>query len=464
VHEARTGVGSLNFSSVPIWSDADIAAQFAATRDKRYITDALDPTPNPRRITWMYPQDGCFDRAEQVNVLIDQAGKTRPAKLFAFSTNPKLHAVTNNDDHGFVEWEFHVVPIVRTTAGQPIVFDAALSPCRPLNYKDWLLLMVSDLSVFDNYANGGVTLANTWAYNPDSPVTGEAPHSREDWSYNSETYLVTQEYYVQSVLLGRDPNVVLGPSPPWSGYNCVSTFQVDQFTVLPLTGTRTLNAKCPYATINVGGGFGIDSGIRVSKTARNGNSWDVTATNTGTGFGGLQSQSICLQGAPANASVSTIQGNVAGIANNAFGSSTATCGSGTLVGGGYTTTVSGTPATAMRIYSNQRSSTNVNTWQVSAYNLTGSTRNVTAFAYCLQSSGFTFSQVSASIDANGNAAPICAAPKVGMAGGWSFPRTTNYMTINETASSGGFGVTMTPAPGGSGDANAKGYAECLAHP
>src|SRR3569623_2089413 len=64
---ARNTVASLNFANVPTWTDADILAQFASTRDKRYITDSFDASPNPRRITWMYPQDGCFDRAEQVD-------------------------------------------------------------------------------------------------------------------------------------------------------------------------------------------------------------------------------------------------------------------------------------------------------------------------------------------------------------------------------------------------------------
>jgi hypothetical protein len=464
VYEARSGVASLNFTNVPTWSDADIKAQFAAIRDKRYIPDSFDPSPNPRRITWMFPNDGCFDRAEQFNVQVAAAGKTRPAKLFAFSEAPLLHAVTDNTDTGYVEWKFHVVPVVKNSAGQPIVFDPALDPCRPLPYKDWLLLMVSNLSVFDDYAAGsGVTVASTWAYNGDSPVTGEAPHSREEWSFNSETFLVTEEWLRQSQL-GRNPDVVLGPTPPWSGYACVKTFPVNQFTVLSTTGTRTLTATCPWGTLNVGGGFTIDPGVRVSKNARNGNGWDVTGTNTGTGFGSLGAQAICLQGAPSNASVSSIQGNVVGIANNAFSTSTASCGAGTLVGGGYTTTVSGTPAASMRIYSNQRSPTNANTWQVSAYNVTGAQKNVTSFAYCLQSSGFTFSQASASIDANGNATPVCAAPKVGMSGGWSFPRTTADIAYNATTDAGIFTVSLSPAPGGSGDPNSKGYEECLAHP
>lgn len=393
-----------------------------------------------------------------------QAGKVRPYKLFAFGNSPFLRAYTNNDSSGVVSWTFHVVPIVKNSAGQPIVFDAALSPCRPLPYKDWLALLVDSMSSYDDIGSGnGVTLADSWAFNPDSPVTGETPHKWETRSLNDETFLVTEEWLTQSQL-GRDPNVVLGATPPWSGYACLSTFPVDQFTVLSSTGTRTLTATCPFATVNVGGGYDIDPGVRVSKDARNGNGWDVTGTNTGTGFGSLSSEAICLQGAPSNASIATIQGNVAGIANNSFGTSTAACSSGTLVGGGYTTSVSGTPANAMRIYSNQRSTVNNNTWQVSAYNLTGATKNVTAFAYCLQGTSYTTSQVSASIDAAGNALPTCAASKVPMSGGWSFPRGTAYTPWNDTTSGGVFQVSVSPAPGGSGDPASSGYGECLAHP
>src|SRR3569623_1965036 len=240
-----------------------------------------------------------------------------------------------------VSWTFHVVPIVKNSAGQPIVFDAALSPCRPLPYKDWLALLVDSMSSYDDIGSGnGVTLADSWAFTPDSPVAGETPHKWETRALNDETFLVTEEWLTQSQL-GRDPNVVLGATPPWSGYACLSTFPVDQFTVLSSTGTRTLTATCPFATVNVGGGYDIDPGVRVSKDARNGNGWDVTGTNSGTGFGSLSSEAICLQGAPSNASLATVKGNVAGLANNSFGTSTAACSSGTLVGGGYTTSVSG---------------------------------------------------------------------------------------------------------------------------
>src|SRR3569623_3207375 len=154
VFAARNTVASLNFSNVPTWTDADILAQFASTRDKRYITDSFDASPNPRRITWMYPQDGCFDRAEQVDDLVAQAGKVRPYKLFAFGNSPFLRAYTNNDSSGVVSWTFHVVPIVKNSAGQPIVFDAALSPCRPLPYKDWLALLVDSMSSYDDIGSG----------------------------------------------------------------------------------------------------------------------------------------------------------------------------------------------------------------------------------------------------------------------------------------------------------------------
>src|SRR4051794_27261883 len=37
VFDSRTTVAGANFANVPTWSDADIVAQFAATRDTRYM-------------------------------------------------------------------------------------------------------------------------------------------------------------------------------------------------------------------------------------------------------------------------------------------------------------------------------------------------------------------------------------------------------------------------------------------
>ncbi|HYQ02231.1 MAG TPA: protein-glutamine glutaminase family protein [Polyangiaceae bacterium] len=218
VYSHRATLAELNFAEVPTWSDADISAQFARARDDRYLTQFDSTEPNfPRRMSWLYPDDGCFARAEQVDVRVAQAGKARPYKLFAFG-NP-LRVYTDNASGGMVEWGYHVVPVVKNSAGEPIVFDPALSPCKPLPYKQWLALMVEDMADYDNVAGRfGVALADSGAYYPTNLASGEPPHSAESLN-DLQGYYLSAEWSRQTEL-GRDPTVVLGEQPPWSGDAC----------------------------------------------------------------------------------------------------------------------------------------------------------------------------------------------------------------------------------------------------
>jgi hypothetical protein len=159
--------------------------------------------------------------------------------------------------------------------------------------------------------------------------------------------------------------------------------------------------------------------------------------------------------------VSSIQGNVVSVNPNAYATSTASCGSGMLVGGGYTTTQGST--SVMRIYTNGRSSNTGSTWQASAFSTTGSAKWITAFAYCLMNTSFTFSQTAGSMDQAGVGFASCS-PNTVMGGGFSFPPTSDYK-VNHMY---GFGsmtyiVNMQSVPS-TGDPNAKAYAECLAYP
>lgn len=458
----------LSFANVPVWSDADIAAQFAATRDARYMTTASNPT-FPRRISWMYPDDGCFARAEQVDVQVSQAGKTRPYKLFAMSVGLRLRVYTSNtnDPSGTVHWDWHTVPVVKNSAGQVIVLDAALSPCRPLPYKEWLGLMTDNpTQEFSDPANGhGVGLGDSNAYFPSSLVTGEPSHSAESLTDETQTYL-DSEWYRQQTELGRDPTVVLGASPPWSGYNCVSMTAMSAESSVAPGASATVTASCPYATLAVGGGFGLGStGIAVSKAAMSGNAWQVIAKNGGSSGSWVDSYAYCLIGAPSNASISSIQGNVTNVNANSFGSSSATCSSGKLVAGGYTTTQGSTGV--MRIYNDGRTTSTGNTWQVSAQNTTSSSKSITSFAYCLQNTSLSVAQKTSSsgIDSSGIAGVSCNYPAETLAsGGWVFPRTTAYTVQNASVSHNtAYFIQLAPPPA-NGDPNAKAYVECISHP
>jgi hypothetical protein len=235
VYDSRTTVAELDFADVPTWSDADINAQFASARDDRYLTQTDPPEPNfQRRMSWLYPDDGCYARAEQVDVRVAQFGKTRPHKLFAFgSPDHWLRVHTDNARGGVVEWTYHVVPVVKNSAGEPIVFDPALNPCKPLPYQKWLALMVDDMTFYDDLAQGnGVALGDSWSYYPNSLPSGEPPHSAESLDDLQGNFLYAE--WSRQTELGRDPNLVLGANPPWSGDSCLSAeVETQTATVAP---------------------------------------------------------------------------------------------------------------------------------------------------------------------------------------------------------------------------------------
>lgn len=461
VMDARTRPANVSFANVPTWSDADIMARFAAARDSRHLVDWSDADqPNfQRRTSWLFPYFGCGDRAEQVAILSAQAGKARPYKLFAWGN---LRIYTNNVAEGVVYWNYHVAPVVKNSAGEPIVLDPALNPCRPLPWKEWLALMVDDISEYDDVANwAGVTLADSWAYDDFSFVAGDPADSVRS-TPELQNNLLFQERQLQ-IDLGRNVYGVLGTSPPWSGFNCVRVDQHVTSTTISPGATATSSSVCPYATKVVGGGWWLGSHQQnVSKSAKSGNGWQVVSRNTGNVSTGLEVQASCLTGAPNNSSVTTVTGSTVNIAPNAFNTASATCANGTLIGGGYATTAG---ATVMRVFANRRSPTNANTWQVSAQNTTTGTKSVTPYAYCLANTSFTFSQTSASVGESARASAACPNNnQVLMGGGFSFPRTTAYRIPYASVFAGIAYITEFATAPPSGDPNAISYAECLAHP
>lgn len=449
IYDSRVPVASLNFASVPTWSDADILAQFAATRDNRYLTDNQHPG-SQRRLSWMYPDDGCFSRAEQVNAQVAQAGKTKPYKLFAMGD---LAPATTNHPDGWVGWGWHVVPVVKNSAGELIVLDAALSPCKPLPWKTWLLMMVSDLNHFNDTAAGrGVALGDPNAYYPSSLAQGEPSHAAESVSHQRDTYLGYE--YSRAVELGRDPNVVFGSTPPWSGTACVSVSQESGGGTVAANSTGTVNVSCPFATLAVGGGAEVSSSSQLlAKSAKNGNGWQVVVRNNSSSSTQVFPVVACLTGARVSASVTTVNGPTVNVGAGSFSTSSASCPSGTLIGGGYNTTAG---SSIMRVYTDRRSTTNANTWEASAQNTTSSTKSITAYAYCLGGTSLTYSQVAGP---TGSAFAACATPKWLVGGGYTFPRTTSHVVRDLGFFDSSFLLDLLPW-----EPNMTTYAECLAHP
>jgi len=103
-------------------------------------------------------------------------------------------------------------------------------------WQTWLLKQVTSLD------NVEVTVADSNAYNPGSPVTGGSNQRTLVLSNMQNTYLGFE--WARQVTLGREPSLVLGDYPPWAGaverYYMVSS---DPFLVIPSCQT------CPGAEL-----------------------------------------------------------------------------------------------------------------------------------------------------------------------------------------------------------------------
>jgi hypothetical protein len=193
----------LDFSQVTPWrAEADVNTVFEAVRDQRYLFTLGMPT-FPRRISWLYPDDGCYARAAMTNKKLDEWGIQRMNKLFIFGD---LNVRTNNSYGGMVEWWYHNVPVTQKD-GVVYVFDAAVEPSRALPIDDWVRLMGQGTKSIT------AAICDPYAYSPwdrcilpSHDVESDA-QSDQEWFLNME--------WSQLDGLGRQPDKELGEHPPW---------------------------------------------------------------------------------------------------------------------------------------------------------------------------------------------------------------------------------------------------------
>lgn len=456
---ARQKVAAVKWDYTPSWDDADIWEQFKAIRDTPFLK-ATSSGPYFRRIPWLFPDEGCYYRAWQaVNVLIKSTNRLPlPNKLFVWGD---FNVLTPDHPDGSVFFkDYHVAAVVRRKSnGEPVVLDPTVDRCRPLPWKDWLLRLSPQLSDYDQLG-WGIVLADSTAYGSMSNIRGNSPPGDDALNSDREGYL--NDEWARQAALGRDPTVVLGSTPPWSGYACVNTEERRASATLSAGATKTITATCPFGTLATGGTFAVPPGFLIMSNAKSGNGWALTVRNTSSASSQVDVRAVCLIGAPSNATVETKAGSIVKVSNKNSGSSSATCASGTkLVGGGYET--SGSTAT-MRVYSNKRVDNTSSSWRVSAQNTTGSDRTIQAFAYCLKNTNLTTDQVVSGGASSGAFTFASCSPEKVLGHGYAFPPTSPYQTTY-TSFWGSEGliskISGTPA---SPDPNAVSYAECVGHP
>lgn len=187
--------------ATPWVSHEILQMRFEKIRDERFLTLASDPD-FPRRISWLYPKDGCFARASLFNRIAFRLFIPIPNKVFAFGN---LRVKTPNARRGVVGWWYHVAPIVEVK-GVKYVLDPAIDHEKPLPLEEWLSRMGKPEKI-------KVAICNTGTYSP-----GDDCNKKTDGM--ELRALRTQKYYLELEerelrRMGRDPEIELGEHPPW---------------------------------------------------------------------------------------------------------------------------------------------------------------------------------------------------------------------------------------------------------
>jgi hypothetical protein len=193
---------ALDFSQVTKWQHAaDLNTKFKHLRDVKFLTDGQNENAK-RRLTWLYPDDGCYARADIMNHLLRKWGHPVPQKVFIFGN---LKVASDHRPGGVVSWWYHVAPLVMVDE-KPYVIDPSIEPRKPLTLKDWALKQVPEL------ASATFAICGSFSYDPNGECD-ELNDTRTDF-YDMNGFLANE--WQRELALGHDPLLHLGDQPPWA--------------------------------------------------------------------------------------------------------------------------------------------------------------------------------------------------------------------------------------------------------
>lgn len=181
-------------------SKREMQARFESIRDERFLTAGRDP--ELRRISWLYPKDGCYVRASLFNRNAFRLFVPIPNKVFAFGN---LRVKTPNARGGVVGWWYHVAPIVQV-GNTKYVLDPSIEPKNPLPLKEWLGRMGAPEKI-------KVAICGSGTYSPGDNCYKTTDGMELGATDRQEYYLKLEEEELKR--LGRNPDAELGDAPPW---------------------------------------------------------------------------------------------------------------------------------------------------------------------------------------------------------------------------------------------------------
>ncbi len=202
--DVATHLENLNFNQVAdVGSIERLNQIFAYIRDTKFMTNLTGQPLTERRLSWMYPDDGCYIRAELAAVFSSRDKLPETYKLFSFGD---LAVKTTNHPQGIVRWWYHVVPVYRVGA-QAYAMDPSIDPRAPMTVQEWKKAQEADRPV-DKFA-----VCKPRAVGPEGDCQNPYGQAVENSMAEQKRFL-NQEW--ERVLeMGRNPELELGNNPPW---------------------------------------------------------------------------------------------------------------------------------------------------------------------------------------------------------------------------------------------------------
>ncbi len=186
------------------WSSyEELQQNFEEVRDLRFMKSKSNAN-FLRRISWLYPENGCFARAAMaIKNFKNVWNVSLPNKVFVFGD---LSVITDNDPKGEVTSWYHVAPIVQVK-GEYFVLDPSIQAQKPIKLENWLAAMTSDVSSLS------VAICESGAYSPDDSCGRISDGIEEEAMADQAVYLNYE--WRNIVRLNRSPEQELGDAPPW---------------------------------------------------------------------------------------------------------------------------------------------------------------------------------------------------------------------------------------------------------
>lgn len=200
---SQSSFQELDLSRITPVSDLKVIQEmFAKLRDIRAWTWEDMPTFF-RRLTWLYPEDGCFLRAELMVQKLKEWGYPAPMQFFVFGD------LSFSTPYETVNWWYHVAPAVRWR-DQVYIIDPAVDYQQPLPVQEWIQKISGNVE-FTRFA-----VCAAGAVSPDDSCDSAESHWDPDDRMATLQNSLANEWRQLEAVLGSPPVRVLGDFPPWN--------------------------------------------------------------------------------------------------------------------------------------------------------------------------------------------------------------------------------------------------------